>query len=399
MTAAGLRHEADPLPLGPTGLPVVPARDIALGWPLGSRPPRRPTRADPDPVRALRDALRPALLRPPCVLAFSGGRDSSLLLAVAADLARREGLAPPIAFTFRYPGDPAADESWWQELVVSHLRRHGHRLEWVRRDITDELDIIGPVVAPVLRAHGGPTFPAALGSTILLTRFARRGSLVTGNAGDEVLGGHRAGVLRAVLRRRCRRMTRDDWWLALASAAPAAVRFRMMRREVAGAPWLRPELRRAALREALHGEAGRPLRWAESVWSAVSPRAVLIGGRSKSRIAADHDCRLVEPLGAEGFVASYAAFGGRFGGLTRSGGTGLLAAGLLPEAIIRRRRKAWFNASRFGPVSRRFAETWDGRGVDESLVDPALLRAAWLAGSPPATTAMLLQQAWLAGAR
>jgi hypothetical protein len=66
--------------------------------------------------------------------------------------------------------------------------------------------------------------------------------------------------------------------------------------------------------------------------------------------------------------------------------------------VLARRQKAHFNASRFGPVSREFARTWDGRGLDTSLVDPVAVRAAWLADVPPAATAMLLQQAWLARA-
>jgi len=93
---------------------------------------------------------------------FSEGRDSSLLLAVAADLAEREGLAPPVAVTFRYFGDPAADEAAWQELVVAHLHRSDLQFDWVRRAIATELDNVGPLMALVLRAHGGPTFPAGL---------------------------------------------------------------------------------------------------------------------------------------------------------------------------------------------------------------------------------------------
>jgi asparagine synthase (glutamine-hydrolysing) len=386
--------------LGPTGLPVVPALDVAIGHPMGSLAlPPSPVHAAPDPASALRDALRPALLRPPCVVAFSGGRDSSLLLAVAADLAAREGLQPPVAITFRYPGDPAADESSWQELVVGHLENLGLRVAWERRDITTELDNIGPLVAPVLTAHGGPTYPPGLGNTILLARYARGGCLVTGNAGDEVLGGHRAGVLRAmaraVLRRQGRGPAGADWRLAAVCAAPAAVRLRLARRQADAATWLRPGLRRAALAEAARSLADRPLRWDRSVWSALTPRAVLIGNRTRAAAARDHGCELVEPLGAAAFVASYAAFGGRWGGLTRAAGTRLLARGLLPETVLARRQKAQFNASRFGPASREFARAWDGRGVDDSLVDPEALRAAWLADAPPPSTAMLLQQAWL----
>lgn len=373
-------------------LPVLGEREIALGQPTGTVAlAAPPAEVDADPVRALRNAILPALVRAPCVVAFSGGRDSSLLLALAADLAAREGLAPPVAVTFRYPGDPAADETGWQELVVSHLRT---RVEWHRHDVTDELDNIGPLTAPVLRAHGGPTYPAGLGNTILLARYAAGGALITGNGGDEVLGGHRIAVLRAVARRRGRGLTRADWRLVAACLAPAAVRGLLVHRETGRAAWLRPPLRHLALAEAVR--ATRPLRWDRSVWTALAPRAVTIGTATRTRVVEAEGATLVEPLSDPAFVGSYAAFGGRWGGLTRTAGTRLLAAGLLPEAVLTRRDKAAFNASRFGRLSREFARGWDGRGVDGELVDPVALRAAWLSEVPPPATAMLLQQAWLA---
>ncbi|MGH3823305.1 MAG: hypothetical protein ACRDRA_10815 [Pseudonocardiaceae bacterium] len=51
----------------------------------------------------------------------------------------------------------------------------------------------------------------ALGSTVLLTKLTRGGSLVTGDYGDEVLGGHRANLLRMALHRRGRGLRREEW--------------------------------------------------------------------------------------------------------------------------------------------------------------------------------------------
>src|SRR5947209_20309061 len=74
-----------------------------------------------DPRAALEALIRPALMSPPCVVGFSGGRDSSALLACALDLARREGLPEPIPITLDF-GTPRTDEREWQELVVAHVR-------------------------------------------------------------------------------------------------------------------------------------------------------------------------------------------------------------------------------------------------------------------------------------
>ena len=151
---------------GPTGLAVLDQADIDAGYPFGFAPAGSSRAAGLDsPGAALRAALLTALRRPPCLVAFSGGRDSSLLLAVAAELAGQAGLRAPVAFTLRYPGDPAAAECGWQELVMRHLRARGLAVEWERRAIRDELDLIGPLAAPVLRGHGGPVFPAAIAPT------------------------------------------------------------------------------------------------------------------------------------------------------------------------------------------------------------------------------------------
>ena len=79
-----------------------------------------------EPSAALERAVLPALLRPPCVVSFSGGRDSSLVLAAAVAVARSEGLAAPIPITVRFPASAESDEQEWQERVVRSAR--GRRL-------------------------------------------------------------------------------------------------------------------------------------------------------------------------------------------------------------------------------------------------------------------------------
>ena len=71
--ATNMVFEIDP---GATGLPEITSETTVLS--------------------AVEDAVLPAVSRPPCVVTFSGGRDSSLVLAVATRVARREGLPDPI---------------------------------------------------------------------------------------------------------------------------------------------------------------------------------------------------------------------------------------------------------------------------------------------------------------
>ena len=50
----------------------------------------------------------------------------------------------------------------------------------------------------------------------------------------------------------------------------------------------------------------------------------------------------------------------------------------------------------FGPSARAFASEWDGTGLDEALVDVALLRAEWAKPRPNVRSIRCLQQAWCA---
>ena len=103
--------------------PILSRFEIATGMVFGTGDDRS-TLPDPDgstPLEALERELLPALLRPPCMVSFSGGRDSSAVLAGAVNLARREGLPPPIPVTNVFPDVREADEHQWQQHVVRHL--------------------------------------------------------------------------------------------------------------------------------------------------------------------------------------------------------------------------------------------------------------------------------------
>ena len=180
------------------------------------------------PIHAppLNSVVREALLRPPCGVAFSGGRDSSVVLAVAAHVARRDGLAAPIPITKVFPDVPTTEESSWQELVIRHLRLH----DWELVSIDDELDLVGPLATANLVEHGVVWPPMIHGDIPVLERLGG-GTLIDGEGGDEVLGvaAHRiapvAGLPRAprpVQWRRVRRSARGPGAGSAASAARPA---------------------------------------------------------------------------------------------------------------------------------------------------------------------------------
>ena len=132
--------------------------DIATGFPLDPDPRTRrpygfvhpvPSCAGPiaDALGVLEDLVVRALRRPPCFVHFSGGRDSSALLAVAAKAARSHGLDLPIPLTVRFPNIDEAQEDRWQELVIRHLEL----TEWLKMDVEDTADLLAPPAVEVLR--------------------------------------------------------------------------------------------------------------------------------------------------------------------------------------------------------------------------------------------------------
>jgi asparagine synthase (glutamine-hydrolysing) len=67
----------------------------------------------------------------------------------------------------------------------------------------------------------------------------------------------------------------------------------------------------------------------------------------------------------------------------------------LPADVVRRTTKANFTLAYFRGATRAFARRWDGRGLDEELVDPERLRDALLSPVVDPRAALALQAAWV----
>lgn len=371
--------------------------EVAWGWVPGTTDAPRPSPgSEADPVRALEDVIRPALCRPPCVVQFSGGRDSSLVLAVALRLARREGLPEPVAYTKRFAGLEEAGEEQWQEQVIAHLGA-GH---WERVEVADELDLVGPTCGPSLERLG-LLWPPMVHARHFEFARARGGSMLDGEGGDEVFGAGRLAVVSAVLTGQLRPglvMVKH----AAVALSPRPVRRSLARRLYAGhlrSPWLRPDAWRPLEAALAEDFAGEPLDRRRSLLRHVGLRLVSLFLRNAGALAAEHDVLDVKPLLDTRFVTALGAAGGRLGYAGRTSAMTSLFSDLLPPEVLRRSSKARFNRAAFNVHSRAFAASWDGGGVDETLVDPDELRRAWGQETPSSLSFALLQAAFVASRR
>ena len=368
--------------------------EIAAGVVFGVEPREPLPRLGPEEtaLSRLEQAVLPGLLRPPCLVSFSGGRDSSAVLAVAASVARREGLPLPVPATNRFPAAPESDESAYQELVVRHLGLEN----WVRLEFTDELDCVGPVAAKVLRRHGVMwPFNAHFHEPILAE--AKGGSLLTGAGGDEVFAPTTWARTASLLSGRVRPEPRDALRLAFA-LSPSFVRARVLRRYVPTemVPWLREAALRQVVRAWSEEAATEPVRWAKRFEWWRSLRYVRLGRRSLELLGADHDVQVLHPFDDPGVSAAIARLRRDERPADRTAATRDLFGDLLPDELLARDTKASFDVPFWNRHSRALVESWDGEDVDTSLVDLEGLRSIWTAEEPNGRTFLLLQSAWLA---
>jgi asparagine synthase (glutamine-hydrolysing) len=343
------------------------------------------------PLAALERAVLPALERAPCLVSFSGGRDSSCVLAVAARAARREGLSAPVPVTLRVRNAPMADESAWQAQVVRHL---GLR-DWELREVGEELERLGPLSVSVLQRHG-ILYPPNTFLQIPLLEAARGGCLLSGLGGDELFASWRWRNQADALARRRRPTPLDALRLANA-ASPAALRRRRERRRyrLRELIWLRPEAASLASQLAADARAEQPRSWSRWVDWFARRRALRAPQSSLSLLAADAGTELVHPLLDPGFLAAIATAGGRVGYGDRTAAMRALFGELLPDAVLSRPTKARYSEVLWARAARDFATRWTGRGVDDELVNAETLRQEWLKPSPHEDSAMLMHAAWL----
>jgi asparagine synthetase B (glutamine-hydrolysing) len=372
--------------------------EVASGYVLGDEPdvPDLPAAPRHATIReALEAAVLRALQRPPCIVAFSGGRDSCAMLALAADLAGREGLPLPIAMTYRFPADET-DEASWQERVIRDVAVE----DWVRRDFDDELDLLGPIACAGL-SRNGMLWPFNAHFLVPAQEAAGAGSVLTGHGGDQVLHPGPHAHLARVLALRERPVPRDAARLLLA-AAPA--RLRELRRrpdaDVVDCPWLRAEAVDAVRRAYVRDQAAEPIaraRWVRWMWQL---RANQVNLGSMELLARDSAAQIVHPFFDPTFLAVFAETTRRRPVRNRSTAMIDLFGDLLPREVCERRGKATFSAAFWSRHSREFARTITADDVDSEIVDGERAVAFW--NGPESETGAaarsgsLLQSCWLA---
>jgi asparagine synthase (glutamine-hydrolysing) len=366
--------------------------EVAVGWIYGLEPATDLPRETPAPRAALAAALRPALQAGPCYVTFSGGRDSSAVLAAATALARAEGLEPPVPVTRVYPDIPATDESNWQRRVIDHLGLK----DWIRLEYRDgETDLLGEAAQEGVRADGLLWPPAVHTHRAMFSRLGG-GSLLTGEGGDAVIGPRRGTALAALRRGRLNPATLRA---AVGAALPRPLLERRLVRRAMDTPhsrWLRPAAMARHARRLAADEAQEPLRFDAGTWFLTRPRAFHALVHNHAAVASGFGLRVVEPLLDPGFIAALARWGGAWGPGGRTAMMTALFSDLLPAAVLERTSKAAFNLVYTGPATREFAQSWDGTGVDHDLVDAEQLRAVWLSETPTMSAGVLLHGAWLA---
>jgi asparagine synthase (glutamine-hydrolysing) len=362
--------------------------------PLGLDPVPVLERTGGDPRIALQKVMVGALSRPPCLVSFSGGRDSSALLSVAVAVARQHGLALPVPATLVFPQSEATREDEWQTTVLTHLGVS----DWVRIEVRDELDAVGPVATAAMARHG-LLWPFNVHFHIPIFERAAGGTVITGFGGDELARASVSARAERVLMGRQRPNKGDPLVVGLA-AAPRFVRRRVYqgraRRELAGQPWLTARSQDLIASEIGASDALLPMGWGAKlrrwIWR---DRYFRVCRQTFRMLGADHDVRVVHPFVEEQVLESLADLGGFAGFGSRTDFVAALFGDLLPEEVVSRPTKAAFTDPLWTAGAKSFAERWSPVDLVGDLVDGARLKDHWMGPDRNLLSTTLLQLAWI----
>lgn len=383
-------HEVWRHPANASGLTRL---ELITGWAAGIDP-RAPdiAEAEPDinPVAALERALLPAVSEAPCYVAFSGGRDSSVLLALATRVARREGLNDPIPLTMRFRDVPEGEESAWQVDVVKHLELKDWQI--VQQDA--DIDLVGDHWRRLVNETGLQWPPSAHG-LLPLQHAASGGVFVHGDGGDQLFAGWSRAAIGDLVARRRRFRPRDVRGLIRAYAPEPARRAIETRLAPTPAPWLVAPALQAWARHQGRAHAAEPRTWPAFLRWTRRERATCLMLETLERQSRHAGTRLFTPFWDPVFLRSLGRWGGRLGQGRRTEIMLALFVGVLPDYVLRRTSKAHFTRAFFNEPTRQFAHSWNGPVPEPTVVMREQLRAAWLSDLPPNTSAVLLQASWL----
>ncbi len=245
-----------------------------------------------------------ALSQPPCTVLFSGGRDSSVILAAAADVARRHGLPEPIPLTMRAPDQPETWEAEWQERTIRHLGL----AEWRRIEVSTQLDTLGPLATDTIRRFG-VYWPSNAHNMRYFAREAGGGTLLTGGGGDELFSPWylRRQPIKVLARRRPLRRAAEA---IVVHQLPLPVRRRIIdsRYGLPPLPWLRGR-RATRAAAALRRGSGRGVHVGAELEAALSSRYTELVRSALETFARVEGVRLVEPFYDAGMVQGIRAGG------------------------------------------------------------------------------------------
>ncbi|MGW0464568.1 asparagine synthase (glutamine-hydrolyzing) [Streptomyces sp. NPDC003027] len=201
------------------GIEVLPPGATAVVRPGSAPVVRRRAPHPAAPVGDAQDVLRHEVRRlaraevPVCAIT-SGGLDSGIVTALAAEYAREADAPPPHTFHLTYRGT-------WPDSEAAYARSVARRARTTHHEVTIDPDELGSLLTRTVRHLGQPNADPIALSTYALFRAVRESGFtvaLTGDGADELFGGY--DRMRAALDA----PRGADWAGAYADALSAAPR-------------------------------------------------------------------------------------------------------------------------------------------------------------------------------